>query len=254
MTVIRERHGRVELVTINRPDKANALDPATIRGIGQAMLDVEADDGLAVLVIAGAGDRFFCAGMDLAGFAAGTASAPSEASERYERFYTEGLAKPVIAAVNGMAVGGGFELALACDLVVAGDHARFGLPEVKRGLFAGAGGTLLPTRVPMAKALELLLLGDLVDVGFIDRLGLVNRVVPGPEVVPTALELATRLAANAPLALAASKRLAYDALESPVSVAWQNVLRERAEILLTDDAKEGARAFVDKRTPRWTGR
>ena len=155
MGIVRERRGRVELLVINRPEKRNALDPATIDAIGETLIDVERDDEIAVLVITGAGDRAFCAGMDLASFAQGTQRIGGAAAARYQAFYRTGLAKPVVAAVNGSAVGGGFELLLACDVSVAAEHAMFGIPEVKRGLIAGAGGTLLPTRVPAAIALEM---------------------------------------------------------------------------------------------------
>jgi enoyl-CoA hydratase len=254
MSILRERHGAVEVLVINRPEKRNALDPATIDGIGATFRDFESDDTIAVLVITGAGDRSFCAGMDLGSFADGKQRLRGADAERYEAFYRTGIAKPVIAALNGSAVGGGFELMMACDLVVAADHAMFGLPEVKRGLFAGAGGTLLPTRVPAALALEIALTGDLFDAGRAYELGLVNRVVPADRVLDEALALADRIAANAPLAVRTTKQLMYDALESPVSVAWEHVHDALAVILPTADALEGSRAFVEKRPPRWTGR
>ena len=253
MGILRERRGRVELLVINRPEKRNALDPATIDAIGQTFLDVEADEGIAVLVITGAGDRAFCAGMDLASFAQGRQRLAGAAAARYEAFYRTGLAKPVVAAVNGSAVGGGFELLLACDVSVAADHAMFGIPEVKRGLFAGAGGTLLPTRIPAPIALEMGLTGDLITAARARDLGLVNRVVAGDLVLAEAVALADRIAANAPLAVRVTKQLMYDALESPVSRAWEHILDELPAVLATADAIEGSRAFVEKRTPRWAG-
>jgi enoyl-CoA hydratase len=254
MPVRRERRGSIELLTIDRPEKRNALDPATIDGIGQTFLDVERDEGVAVLVITGAGDKAFCAGMDLASFSAGRQQLAGPAADRYQAFYRTGFAKPVIAAVNGSAVGGGFELMLACDLAVAADHARFGLPETKRGLFAGAGGTLLPRRIPMAIALELGLTGELIDASRAYELGLVNRVVPGDQVLVAALALAQAVAANAPIALRMTKALMYDCFELPNSAAWARIDADNAAILVTDDAAEGSRAFVEKRLPRFTGR
>ena len=253
VSILRERRGRVELLIINRPEKRNALDPATIDAIGQTLIDVERDDEIAVLVITGAGDRAFCAGMDLASFAQGAQRIGGAAAARYQAFYRTGLAKPVVAAANGSAVGGGFELLLACDVSVAAEHAMFGIPEVKRGLIAGAGGTLLPIRVPAAIALEMGLTGELITAARAYELGLVNRVVSGGQVLDEALALADRIAANAPIAVGLTKRLMYDALESPVSQAWEHVDDALPGILATADALEGSRAFVDKRPPRWSG-
>ena len=253
MGILRSRRGAVEVLVIDRPEKRNALDPATICAIGETFLEIEHDDEVAVLVITGAGDRAFCAGMDLASFADGRQRLAGVAAERYEEFFRTGLTKPVVAALNGSAVGGGFELMLACDVSVAADHAMLGIPEVKRGLFAGAGGTLLPTRVPAAVALEMGLTGDLITAARAYELGLVNRVVPGVAVLSEALALAERIAANAPLAVRVTKRLMYDALESPVSAAWSHVMEALPGILGTSDALEGSRAFVEKRTPRWSG-
>lgn len=251
--IVIERDGHVAVVRIDRPEKRNALDPPTIDALGQTFLDVEADDDVAVLVITGAGELAFCAGMDLASWSAGRQTLRGDAAARYEAFYRTGLAKPVVAAVNGSAVGGGFELLLACDVAVAADHARFGIPEVRRGLFAGAGGTLLPARIPVAIALEMGLTGDLIDAARAYELGLVNRVVPGPDVLETALGLAATIAANAPVALAVTKRLMYHALEVGTTAAWAEIDATLPSVLATDDAREGARAFVEKRPPRWTG-
>jgi enoyl-CoA hydratase len=159
--------------------------------------------------------------------------------------------KPVVAAINGTAVGGGLELALACDLLVASEKAKFGLPEVSRGLIAAGGGTRLPRRIPLAHALELGLTGEPVGAERVREMGLVNRVVPAAEVLPTALTLAERIATNGPLALRVTKELMYAEIGDPDREALAAAVKP---VFDSDDAREGARAFAEKRAPRWTGR
>jgi enoyl-CoA hydratase len=161
--------------------------------------------------------------------------------------------KPVIAAVNGVAVGGGFELVLACDLVVAADTARFGLPEVKRGLIPGGGGTLLGTRLPLALALEIALTGEFIDAAQAASWGLVNRVVPAAELLDAALALAATVAANGPLAVALAKNLVKRAVLDDPQRGWATT-EEITKVFTSEDAKEGATAFLEKRPPRWKGR
>ena len=161
--------------------------------------------------------------------------------------------KPVIAAVNGAAVGGGFELVLACDLVVAAEHARFGLPEVKRGLLAGGGGTLLGTRLPLSLALEVALSGELVDAERAAGRGLVNRVVPAADLMEATLVLAGTIAANGPIALRTTKQLVRRAVLDDPKTGW-GTPEELSAVFGSDDAKEGAKAFLEKRPPNWTGR
>lgn len=250
MSLERELHGPVLLLTINRPAQRNALDPATMAAIGAALAEAEQDPAIRCIVFTGAGDRAFCAGMDLKAFAQGGMDL-KDGKTGLEIFTQEIYPKPIVAAVNGSAVGGGFELMLACDLVVAADHAVFGTPEVKVGLFAAGGGTRLPRRIPLAIALELGLTGDLIDAGRAQALGLVNRVVPGARVLDEALALATRIAANAPLGLAVTKRLMMEELGAG---PWAEITQTCLSLMQSEDAREGAAAFAGKRPPVWKGR
>lgn len=250
-----ERRGPVLVARLNRPDARNSLNASLFRAIGAAVLEAETDPELRVLVLTGTGDRAFCAGMDLAAFAAGEQVGVGDDPETRagNRLMAGDVSVPLIGAANGAAVGGGLELLLGCDLIVASSEARFGLPEVKRGLFPGGRGTFLPLRVPLGLALELLLTGDLVDAARAYEMGLVNSVVAPDAVVDSAVELAERIAANGPLGVAAVKEIARLVLVDTDKANerqrhWQKV------IFSSEDAKEGARAFVEKRTPNWQGR
>jgi enoyl-CoA hydratase len=216
-------------------------------GLGRAFAEAESDDAVSVVVLTAAGDRIFCAGMDLKAFLAGGMEVDGPGLDVLTgRVYP----KPVVAAVNGTAVGGGLELALACDLLVVSEKARFGLPEVSRGLIAAGGGTRLPRRIPLAHALELGLTGELVDAERVREMGLVNRVVPAAEVLPSALALAERITANGPLALRVTKELMYAEIGDPDRDALAAAVKP---VFDSDDAREGARAFAEKRAPHWTG-
>ena len=250
-----ERRGPVLVARLNRPDARNSLNASLFRAIGAAVLEAETDPELRVMVLTGTGDRAFCAGMDLAAFAAGEQVGVGDDPETKagNRLMAGDVSVPLIGAANGAAVGGGLELLLGCDLIVASSEARFGLPEVKRGLFPGGRGTFLPLRVPLGLALELLLTGDLVDAARAYEMGLVNSVVAPDAVVDSAVELADRIAANGPLGVAAVKEIARLVLVDADKANerqrhWQKV------IFSSEDAKEGARAFVEKRTPNWQGR
>jgi enoyl-CoA hydratase len=255
MILERTQHGPVQVLTLNRPEAANSLNPELLRALGQAFRDSATDDATQVLVITGAGERIFCGGMDLRSFSEGRggpgAEVPADAPAGYD--FKEISPKPVIAAVNGAAVGGGFELVLACDLVVAADTARFGLPEVRRGLIAGGGGTLLGTRLPLAMALEVALTGELIDAARAATWGLVNRVVPAAGLLDAALELAQTIAANGPLALALTKQLVKRAVLDDPKRGWATP-DELSAIFASEDAAEGAMAFLEKRTPSFRGR
>ena len=249
MSVKIEQRGAVLVITLNRPEAANALDGPTMSGIGRALTEAEHDDGVRVVVLTGAGDRIFCAGMDLKAFSAD--GVPMTDGPGLEVLQRRVYPKPTIAALNGTAAAGGFELALACDLIVAADHAKLGLPEVKRGLLAAGGGTRLPQRIPLALALEMGMTGGLIDAPRALELGLVNRVVPGPAVLEEALKLADEIAANGPLAVAVTKKLMYDEVRMP---DWDALTETARTVFDSEDAKEGARAFLEKRPPVWTGR
>ena len=251
MSVEVERLGAVTILTINRPERRNALDPATMSGIGLALTDAEFDDTVRVVVLTGAGDKAFCAGMDLKAFAEGGISPDKLPKPGLEVLVERVFPKPVIAAVNGPALAGGFEIMLACDLVVAAEHAMFGIPEVKRGLVAAGGGTRLPRRIPLALALEFGLTGEPVDAARAQALGLVNRVVPAARVRAEAIALAEAIAANGPLAIAATKELMW-AEAGGLSLA--EVQARTAPVFASDDAREGAIAFAERRAPHWRNR
>jgi enoyl-CoA hydratase len=208
-------------------------------------------------VVAGAGDRIFCAGMDLTALGDWNVQRTEDADRPGARVLADFMGgtypKPLIAAVNGAAVGGGLELVMACDLVVAADHARFGLPEVKRGLFAAGGGTVLSTRIPQALALELGLTGRLIGADRAERCGLVNQVVPGAELLATATALAAEVAANGPLAVQLTKRLMRAAITGGAHAGLATP-EESGSIFRSEDAREGAAAFMAKRAPVFIGR
>jgi enoyl-CoA hydratase len=245
---------RVATITLNRPEQRNAIDAATARALLAALDRFEADPAALVGVLTGAGDRAFCAGMDLKAFAAGDGPAIVEGRGGFAGFTAYPRTKPVIAAVNGAALAGGFEIVLACDLVVAAESASFGQPEVKRGLFASAGGALrLPRTIPRVRALELLLTGDPIDARAAFALGMVNRVVPPAELAGAARELAARILANAPLAVRETLAVARAAAD-PAGELWEVNAAAWRRVTASADAQEGPAAFAGKRPPRWSGR
>lgn len=255
MSIERERHDAVEVVRINRPEVRNALDRAAQQQLGRILRAAEGDDDVRVIVLTGTGDLAFCAGMDLREFAAGepTTRDPDGMAD-FIAFSRHGLRKPVIGAANGVAVAAGFELLLACDLIVAADHARFGLPEVKRGLLAAGGGLRIGRRIPSAIAAELVLTGELIDADRALAIGLVNRVVPAESLLDEALALASLIAGNGPLAVQASKRLLSDAMDLSPADYFVHQDGLSWTVMQSEDAKEGAAAFVEKRAPVWRGR
>jgi len=251
MTVDVERVGAVTVITINRPERRNALDPEAMAGIGRALVDAEGDDAVRCVVLTGAGDKAFCAGMDLRAFAEGGISPDKLPKPGLEVLLERIYPKPVVAALNGAALAAGFELMLACDLVVAADHAVLGIPEVKRGLVAAGGGTRLPLRIPLPVALELGLTGEPVGAARARELGLVNRVVPAAELRREAITLAEAIAANGPLAVAATKELMW-AEAAGMSIAEVGVRTK--PVFESEDAREGAVAFAQRRAPVWRNR
>jgi enoyl-CoA hydratase len=239
-------------VTINRPEARNALNGAVRKGITEALAELDGRDDLALAILTGAGGTF-CAGMDLKAFLAGELSdAPGRGMAGLTPAQPR---KPVIAAIEGYALAGGCELALACDLRVAAENATFGLPEVKRGLVAGGGGLLrLPRLIPPAIALELALTGDFFSAADAHRYGLVNSLTVPGEALKGARALAARITANGPLAVAATKEIITNAADWTLEEGLDAQQPILAPVFASDDAREGARAFAEKRAPQWKGR
>ena len=252
--VVRERHGHVELVRLNREGARNAIDGATTRALGAAFDEMTDDPEVWVVVLTGTGERAFCAGMDLKAFAAGEMGDILSPNGGFAGIASRKFPKPLVAAVNGAALAGGFEIVLACDLVVAAEHAVFGIPEVKRGLAAAGGGLIrLAKRAPQAIALELALTGDSIDAQRALTYGLVNRVVPAERLIDEALALAQLICANAPLAVRVSKELMKRSLDLSEEEAWKLNAELTVPVFTSSDALEGAVAFAEKRPPVWTG-
>jgi enoyl-CoA hydratase len=250
--VLKERRGRILLVTINRPDQRNAVNAAVAEGIAAALDELDGDPDLSLGILTGAG-KGFSAGMDLKAFVAGESS---YAGDRGFAGITQRAAdKPLIAAIEGFALAGGLEIALACDLIVAARGARLGIPEVKRSLVAAAGALLrLPRVLPRNLAMELALTGDPIDAERGHELGMVNRLADPGQALATALELAETVAANGPLALAASKRILTESVDWPQAGFFARQGEIAGPVMGSEDAREGAKAFAEKRAPVWKGK
>ena len=261
-TVLYEVRGRTAIITLNRPEAMNAINREVARGLAEAFQDFRNDDESRVAIVTGAGDRAFSAGADL-----------KEMSQRFDRaaqgerrdpFWGPGTVtlfrglemwKPIIAAVNGYCLAGGLELALACDIRVAAEHATFALTEVSRGIIPAGGGTQrLPRAVPLGIALEMLFTGDRIDAREACRIGLVNRVVPLADLMPAAEALARRICQNAPLSVRAIKEAALRGLNVPLDQGLRIEAFLARIILTTEDSREGPRAFAEKRPPEYKGR
>jgi enoyl-CoA hydratase len=248
-----ERRGAVLVITINRPEARNSIDAATAAAIAAACEELDSDPELRAGVLTGAGG-YFCSGMDLKAFAH-DGKPPRVPGRGFAGIVERPPEKPLIAAIEGFALAGGLEVALACDLLVAARGARFGLPEVKRGLLAAGGGLLrLPRILPRTIALEMILTGDPIEAERAAELGLVNRLCEPGEALDVALELATAIAANAPLAVTASKRIVAESATWPGDEQWERQREIADPVMESDDAREGARAFAEKRPPEWRGR
>jgi crotonobetainyl-CoA hydratase len=254
-----ERRGNVMIITINRPEARNAVNAAVSTAVGDALEQAQHDPDVRAVVITGAGDKSFCAGADLKAIARReNLYHPDHGEWGFAGYVRHFIDKPTIAAVNGTALGGGTELALASDLVVAEERAKFGLPEVKVGLIAGAGGVFrIVHQLPRKVALEMLLTGEPITAAEALKWGLINQVVPDGTVLEAALALAGRVTVNAPLSVQASKRIAYGADDGVIpdeEPGWDRTQREFRALLKSEDAKEGPLAFAQKRQPVWKAR
>jgi enoyl-CoA hydratase len=249
--VVVEERGRILIITINRPAARNAIDAAVTSGVAAAMDQLDERQDLWIGILTGAGGTF-CAGMDLKAFLRGEQVA---LPGRGLAGLTEAPPKkPLIAAVEGYALAGGCELALSCDLVVAAEDAKFGLPEVKRGLIAGAGGLIrLPRRIPQNVAMEYALTGDFFSAADAQRYGLANRVTAPGGALASAIELAERITANAPLSIAATKEVIVRSADWTAGDMWRHQEEIMAPVFGSADAQEGASAFAEKRAPVWRG-
>ncbi|OHB31155.1 MAG: enoyl-CoA hydratase [Phenylobacterium sp. RIFCSPHIGHO2_01_FULL_69_31] len=262
-----ERRRHVAIVTLNRPEALNAISPEMLVRLAEAWTRVRDDQEIRVAVVTGAGDRAFCSGADLGRFIPLMSRARPPEDEWDRRVLADrdmlgtgllrtfDVVKPVIAAINGHAIAGGMELAQGTDLRVASDTAKLGVQEVKWAIFPGGGSTVrLPRQVPYARAMELLLTGDLITAAEALEWGFLNRVVPQGEVLPAALELAERIAANGPIAVEAIRRSARACLGRPEADAMQIESEMAAPVFRTEDAREGPLAFMQKRRPVFNGR
>jgi enoyl-CoA hydratase len=250
--VVTERRDGVLLITVNRPDARNAINMAVAEGIGRALDELDSDDALLVAILTGAG-KGFSSGMDLKAFVAG--ERPYVGDRGFAGIVQRPPEKPIIAAVEGFAVAGGFEVALACDLIVAARGAKLGIPEVKRSLVAAGGALLrLPRRMPYHVAMELALTGDPMPAERLAELGVVNRLAEPGGALDAALELAAAIAANGPLALQATKRIVTEGLDWTQEEFWTRQGEIAGPVLVSEDAREGAIAFAEKRAPVWKGR
>ncbi len=257
--VLVERRDHVLVVTLNRPEARNAVNADVTLGLGNALAEAEADTEIRAVVLTGGPGETFCAGADLRAISRGESlNPPGTEAWGFAGMVNHPVSVPIIAAVNGTALGGGTELVLASDLAVAADTARFGLPEVRRGLMAAAGGAFrLPRQMPHKVAMHLLLTGEPIDAATALRWGLINDVVPAGEVLTAALALAEVIAANAPLSVRATKRVALGIRDGRVdgeAAVWEANNAEMLTLMLSADAMEGPLAFAEKRPPRWQAR
>lgn len=249
------RRGHIMIVTISREHAANSVDPETAFLLDSALNEAEEDDSVYAVILTGAGSKFFCTGQDLKCLSSGNSKGCAIPGHGWAGITERVFPKPLLAAVNGYALGGGTEIALACDMIVASENASFGLPEVKRGIFAAGGGPIrLAHAVSKAAAMELLLTGDAISAERALQLGLINYVVPARELLERTILLAEKIAANAPLSLRYTKQLYSKAQCSSPEEAFATSKLIKKIVFSSSDAKEGPRAFAEKRQPVWTGR
>ena len=256
--ILTNRRGPVLEVTIDRP-KANAIDAATSRIMGDVFAAFRDDKGLRVAILTGAGEKFFCPGWDLKAAAQGEAPDSDYGVGGFGGLQElPGLNKPVICAVNGLAFGGGFEIMMSCDIIIAAEHAAFALPEINSGTVADAASIKLPRRIPYHVAMELLFTGRQFDTKEAKHWGLINEIVPAASLMTRAREMADQLAGGPPLVYAAIKEITRDTAHLPVQQAFDMVTKRRLKtvdaLYSSEDQLEGARAFAEKRPPHWQGR
>ncbi|MBA3251398.1 MAG: crotonase/enoyl-CoA hydratase family protein [Geodermatophilaceae bacterium] len=250
--VLTERDGAVLVITLNRPQAKNAVNRALAEGLAAALDELDGEDAVKVGVLTGAGGAF-SAGMDLKAFLQG--EFPTVKGRGFGGITEKPPVKPLVAAVEGVALAGGLEIVLSCDLVVAANDARFGIPETKVGLLAGAGGLIrLPQRIPVNIAMECALTGDFFSAADARAWGLVNRLTEPGEALAAGRELAAKVAANGPLGVVASKRIIREAAYWPAEELWSRQAEAMGPVFGSEDAKEGAAAFAEKRKPVWQGR
>lgn len=259
--ILYETRDRVAIVTLNRPERMNAIDPQTSAELLEAFTRFRDDDALWVAIITGAGDRAFSAGNDLVAMSKAQQEGANSVAAAYLRVPFGGITrsfechKPIIAAINGYCLAGGLEIALSCDIRVAAEHAQFGLPEVTRAIIPGAGGTQrLPRTIPLGLALELMLTGGKFDATWALRNGLVNHVVPADQVMPKALEIANAICENGPLAVRLVKEAVYAGLNRSLDEGLRFENEQSRKVLASEDAREGPLAFAQKRKPNYKGR
>lgn len=252
--VLYETRGAVAILTLNRPEQRNSVNIDLTHALRAALARLEADETVRVAILTGAGD-VFCAGMDLKAFLDGDGETILSGEGRFAGFVQAKRTKPIIAAVNGPALAGGCELALACDLIVASETAFFGLPEPGVGIFAGAGGPFrLARKIPLGKAMELVLTGDRLSAQDAHAYGMVNDLSAPDKVLDAAVSLAERIIRNAPLSVSASLELMRAASQEAERELWAMNDRLWADVVASDDAREGPSAFIEKRAPQWNGR
>ena len=252
MSVDFEKEGKIAIITMNRPEKLNAINAEQGRAMNEALIRFRDDPGLWVAIITGAGDRAFSAGADIAGF---IDRQSGDRDDRAERVRGDNIWKPLIAAIHGYCLGGGLETALTCDIRIAADNSRLGLPEIRVGVIAGGGGvSRLPRFIPRAIAAEMILTGKQIDAQEAYRIGLVNEVVPRDQLMPTAKKWAETICEAGPLQVRAAKEGLIRGYDLTLEESDQLVRDLAASLRSTEDAKEGARAFVEKRKPDWKGR
>jgi enoyl-CoA hydratase/carnithine racemase len=258
MTIRYEKAEKIATITIQRPEAMNALDRETFRELAEALQEFDRDDGLLVAILTGAGDKAFSAGADLKkmyGRAEDGSIREIWGAERQWRLgQGQQVWKPIIAAINGYCLAGGLELALGCDIRIASETASFGAPEVRWGILHGYGALRLPQTIPLSAAMELLLTGDRISAQEAYRLGIVSRVVPPAELMPTARQLAEKICQNGPLAVRVTKELAWRGLEMSLEEGLRLYAALGALVRASEDAREGPRAFTEKRQPRFKGR